>query len=139
MIQDVLKWRRDFNIQTTPEGAVGMLTEEYKELIEANDLYAKAEGDKQKLFNDLRKEWADMFVVLVQLGDTLGIDMEGSLQAVLKSNYTKRMTIEQFEEHFNTVHPDGIEVRFLDDHAYLYDAKTSKLLKPPTYEPVVWE
>lgn len=140
MIKEVVKWREDFDLQTTNDGALAMLIEEHSELHLAFREYLenKDEAKAKTLMDNIRKEWADLFFVLIQFGHHLNIDMENAVRVVLKSNYTKRLTMEQFMEQFTTL-PESVLVRFADGYVYLYDKETSKLLKPSTYEPAVWE
>ncbi len=140
MINEVMKWREDFSIQTTKAGAMLGLAEEYKELSEAyhnyiNSLRADGNPDSESV-NAMKKEWADVFFTLVQFAHVFGINMEQSIKAVLESNYTKRMTVEEYSQ----MYPDGNLDAFAatkDGYVYLYDADF-KLLKGPNYKPVDW-
>jgi NTP pyrophosphatase (non-canonical NTP hydrolase) len=140
MIDEVMKWRTDFSIQTTKAGAMLGLSEEYIELKEAYDNYInslRVDGNPDaESVNGLKKEWADVFFTLVQFAHVFGINMEQSIKAVLESNYTKRMTVEEYKQ----LYPDGNSDAFpvtKDGYVYLYDADF-KLLKGPKYKPVDW-
>lgn len=127
MLDKIMKWRKDFELKTTRSAAINMLKEEFLELMVEYD--QQIEGEE--VTPEFRKEWADLVFVVVQAADAFGVDMESTIWAVLESNYSKRMTIDEFNRAF----PDDCPhfVKFRDGYAYLYDEQ-GKLLKSPNYK-----
>lgn len=140
MIDEIKKWREEFNIQTAPEPAKRMFSEEIDELVDAFIAHDKAlrDNEEKRITTtkvDLAFEAADVLVVLVQLCDAYGIDLQRAVQDVLRSNYSKRMTTEQYEQNKYLIKSD-VEVVRRGDYVYLY--KDGKLQKPPTFKSKIW-
>jgi NTP pyrophosphatase (non-canonical NTP hydrolase) len=140
MIDEIKKWRDEFNIQTAPDPAKRMFSEEIDELVDAYIAHDKAirEGDERRITTtkvDLAFEAADVLVVLVQLCDAYGIDLQRAVQDVLRSNYSKRMTAEQYQENKYLIKSD-VEAVMRGGYVYLY--KDGKLQKPPTFKAKIW-
>lgn len=134
MIKEIKKWREDFQLKTDVTAASAMLTEEYDESFEALEEYLDNPHDKTK--KHLARELADVIFVVVQLAESVGVDIEQVIQEVLESNYTKRMTKEQAEEAFKK-HPMPLEAEAIERDGYVYLYRHGKLLKPPTFKPLV--
>ena len=140
MIDEIKKWREEFNIQTAPDPAKRMFSEEIDELVDAYIAHDKAmrEGDERRITTtkvDLAFEAADVLFVLVQLCDAYGIDLQRAVQDVLRSNYSKRMTAEQYQENKYLIKSDA-EAVMRGGYVYLY--KDGKLQKPPTFKAKIW-
>jgi NTP pyrophosphatase (non-canonical NTP hydrolase) len=140
MIDEIKKWRDEFNIQTAPDPAKRMFSEEIDELVDAYIAHDKAmrEGDERRITTtkvDLAFEAADVLFVLVQLCDAYGIDLQRAVQDVLRSNYSKRMTAEQYQENKYLIKSDA-EAVMRGGYVYLY--KDGKLQKPPTFKAKIW-
>ncbi len=140
MIDEIKKWRDEFNIQTAPDPAKRMFSEEIDELVDAYIAHDKAirDGDERRITTtkvDLAFEAADVLFVLVQLCDAYGIDLQRAVQDVLRSNYSKRMTVEQYQENKYLIKSD-VEAVMRGGYVYLY--KDGKLQKPPTFKAKIW-
>jgi NTP pyrophosphatase (non-canonical NTP hydrolase) len=140
MIDEIKKWRDEFNIQTAPDPAKRMFSEEIDELVDAYIAHDKAlrDNDEKRITAtkvDLAFEAADVLFTLVQLCDAYGIDIEKATADVLRSNYSKRMTAEQYQENKYLIKSDA-EAVMRGGYVYLY--KDGKLQKPPTFKAKIW-
>jgi NTP pyrophosphatase (non-canonical NTP hydrolase) len=140
MIDEIKKWREEFNIQTAPDPAKRMFSEEIDELVDAYIAHDKAlrDNDEKRITAtkvDLAFEAADVLFTLVQLCAAYGIDIEKATADVLRSNYSKRMTADEYQQQKYLIKADQ-EAVMREGYVYLY--KDGKLQKPPTFKVKVW-
>jgi NTP pyrophosphatase (non-canonical NTP hydrolase) len=140
MIDEIKKWREEFNIQTAPDPAKRMFSEEIDELVDAYIAHDKAlrDNDEKRITAtkvDLAFEAADVLFTLVQLCEAYGIDIEKATADVLRSNYSKRMTADEYQQQKYLIKADQ-EAVMREGYVYLY--KDGKLQKPPTFKVKVW-
>lgn len=140
MIDQIKKWRQEFDITTAPDAAKRMFSEEIDELVDAYISHDKAirDNDEKRITTtkvDLAFEAADVLFVLVQLCEAYGISLERAVEDVLRSNYSKRMTVDEYLDNKYMIKADVKPVT-RGDYVYLY--KDGKLQKPPTFKAKVW-
>ena len=133
MIEEIRKWREDFQLKTDVTAASAMLTEEYDESFEALQEFLDNPNNNTK--KHLARELADVIFVAVQMAESIGVDISQVIQEVLESNYTKRMTTEQAKEVFKK-HPMPLGAESVERDGYVYLYRDGKLLKPPTFKPL---
>ena len=140
MIDQIKKWREEFEITTAPDAAKRMFSEEIDELVDAYIAHDKAirDNDEKRITTtkvDLAFEAADVLFVLVQLCDAYGISLERAVGDVLRSNYSKRMTVDEYLDNKYMIKAD---VKPVTRGEYVYLYKDGKLQKPPTFKAKVW-
>jgi NTP pyrophosphatase (non-canonical NTP hydrolase) len=140
MIDEIKKWRNEFNIQTATDPAKRMFREEIDELVDAYIAHDKAvrDNDEKRITAtkvDLAFEAADALFTLVQLCAAYGIDIEKATADVLRSNYSKRMSADEYQENKYLIKSDVEAIR-RGGYVYLY--KDGKLQKPPTFKAKIW-
>lgn len=117
-VSRIEQWRRDFELETPVTSAIEQFEEEVREFIEAY-----RDGNP----GEIRKEAVDVMFTLVQIAETLNIDLVSDTNLVLENNYSKVWTDEELSQA-----PEGaiVNVKAFGNLVFL----NGKLIKPPSFK-----